>query len=61
MSNAGAGDPSPSFSNALEQLLITIVSGGYRQKERLPAERELALELGTSRSTLREARRTFTW
>jgi DNA-binding FadR family transcriptional regulator len=53
--------PSPSLS-VFDTLLRDIVSGKYARGARLPAERELARELGASRPTLREAlRRLAEW
>lgn len=41
------------------QILKMIVSGGIRPGERLPAERELAVQFRTNRNTLREAIRNL--
>ena len=51
---AGADTHSPSES-AFEALLADIVQGTFPAGSRLPAERDLAKTLGTSRPTLREA------
>ncbi len=41
----------------MAQLRREILAGGYGYRERLPAERELALQFGASRGTVREALR----
>lgn len=52
----------PAAASVFERLLREIVSGGWGEGSRLPAERELAQTLGTSRPTLREAlRRLGEW
>src|SRR5438552_19153305 len=58
--------PDPSSSSAIDtvfdKLLSDIVSGVHSAGTRLPAERELARQLGASRPTLREAlRRLGEW
>lgn len=53
---------SPSLTGVFERLLTDIVSGRYPAGSRLPAERDLALVVGASRPTLREAlRRLGEW
>src|SRR6476659_1210776 len=50
------------IAQVFEKLLADIVSGSYVAGTRLPAERELARQLGASRPTLREAlRRLGEW
>lgn len=62
MSPAAKKHPSPSQNGVFERLLSDIVSGRYPAGARLPAERELAVKLGASRPTLREAlRRLGEW
>jgi DNA-binding FadR family transcriptional regulator len=52
----------PSQSAVFERLLRDIVSGRHDAGQRLPAERDLARQLGASRPTLREAlRRLGEW
>lgn len=54
--------PDSTASNVFEALVADIVSGRYPAGTRLPAERELAKQLGASRPTLREAlRRLSAW
>jgi DNA-binding FadR family transcriptional regulator len=55
--------PAPATTTAVfERLLREIVSGAYPPGARLPAERELAVQLKASRPTLREAlRRLAEW
>jgi DNA-binding FadR family transcriptional regulator len=51
-----------SIDHAFERLLVDIVGGRHPPGSQLPAERELARALGTSRPTLREAlRRLAAW
>jgi GntR family transcriptional repressor for pyruvate dehydrogenase complex len=50
------------MASVFDQLVSDIVAGRYRAGQRLPSERDLALVLGTSRPTLREAlRRLAEW
>jgi GntR family transcriptional repressor for pyruvate dehydrogenase complex len=54
--------PTTAIDAVHEKLLQAIVSGAYQAGSRLPAERELARQLGASRPTLREAlRRLGEW
>jgi DNA-binding FadR family transcriptional regulator len=55
-------DAPTAIDSVFEKLLSDIVSGAYPAGTRLPAERELARQLGASRPTLREAlRRLDEW
>jgi DNA-binding FadR family transcriptional regulator len=57
-------DPGPqtAIDTVFEKLLADIVRGAHQAGSRLPAERELARQLGASRPTLREAlRRLGEW
>lgn len=57
-----APPPLTATDAVFEKLLEDIVSGTYPAKARLPAERDLAKQLGASRPTLREAlRRLGEW
>lgn len=50
------------MASVFDQLLSDIVAGRYQAGQRLPSERDLALVLGASRPTLREAlRRLGDW
>lgn len=52
----------PAAGGVFQALVADIVSGKYQSGTRLPAERELARQLGASRPTLREAlRRMSEW
>src|SRR5256885_10723160 len=54
--------PPTAIDTVFEKLLGDIVSGAHPAGARLPAERELARQLGASRPTLREAlRRLGEW
>ena len=44
----------PSSESVFRDLIVAIVTGRYVEGTRLPPERELAKQLGTSRPTLRE-------
>jgi GntR family transcriptional regulator len=52
-------DSRPLYIRAEEALVALLDSGAYRPGDQLPPELELAQQLGISRSTLREAMRTF--
>jgi GntR family transcriptional repressor for pyruvate dehydrogenase complex len=53
---AGAdGSPERLYQGLARRLLAELVSGKYRVGDRLPAEREMAVEYGVSRPTVREA------
>lgn len=57
---SGGGGPStkpsgPSARKARSRLLGLIANGGYSPREKLPGERELAAQVGVSRTVLREA------
>src|SRR3569832_675748 len=57
-----APNPTTAIDAVFEKLLASIVSGGHTAGSRLPAERELARQLGAARPTLREAlRRLGEW
>lgn len=60
---AGAPAVKPALATSVfDQLLADIVAGRYKAGQRLPSERELAVLLGASRPTLREAlRRLNEW
>lgn len=60
---AGVPGTKPALATSVfDQLLADIVAGRYKAGQRLPSERELAVILGTSRPTLREAlRRLGEW
>ena len=44
----------PLDNAVLREIIALIASGAYSQGQRLPAERELATQLGVTRPTLRE-------
>ena len=48
-----------SFEDVVAQIRTQIGAGMLREGDRLPAERELATQLGVSRTTIREALRTL--
>lgn len=52
-------DTRPLYVRAEEALIALLESGAYQPGDQLPPELELAQQLGISRSTLREAMRTF--
>jgi GntR family transcriptional regulator len=52
-------DSRPLYIRAEEALLALLENGAYQPGHQLPPEPELAQQLGISRSTLREAMRTF--
>jgi DNA-binding FadR family transcriptional regulator len=62
LSTRRSAHPTPSLSSVFNELLRAIVSGRYPSGTHLPAERDLARQLGASRPTLREAlRRLGEW
>jgi GntR family transcriptional regulator len=52
-------DNRPLYIRAEEALIALLENGAYQPGDQLPPEPELAQQLGISRSTLREAMRTF--
>ncbi len=61
-SSQPSSQPMTATETVFEKLLADIVSGTYPPDARLPAERDLAKQLGASRPTLREAlRRLGEW
>jgi GntR family transcriptional regulator len=52
-------DSRPLYIRAEEALIALLENGAYQPGDQLPPEPELAQQLGISRSTLREAMRTF--
>ncbi|GAB3213747.1 FadR/GntR family transcriptional regulator [Marinactinospora thermotolerans] len=57
---AAEADRVPVTQRAIEQIKAMIADGTLRPGQRLPTERELAAELGLSRSSMREAIRALT-
>ncbi len=57
MTSPGQPPPAarPAVSWALEQLLSLIAQGSYRPGQQIPVERDLVLQLGVSRGSIREA------
>jgi DNA-binding FadR family transcriptional regulator len=56
----GSGEQAPSSSDAIVRALAErVLSGDLAAGERLPSERHLAIEFGTSRPMVREALRTL--
>lgn len=57
MTSPGQPSPAarPAVSWALEQLLSLIARGAYAPGQQIPVERDLALQLGVSRGSIREA------
>lgn len=47
------------FTGIVDQIIKIIESGEFKKGDRLPSERDLALKLGVSRTTIREAIRTL--